>query len=131
MSRRAAERAAVIAVVRRYYAIANNLRRDMDASALAALFTPRCVCQQQVRAIRRAAAKHEHYVDQAHLNAITPLIDGPTEARILVDLSVSRGGLSTPSGRRVTSVPPAPDIHRLFQLRFTGGRWLIDEFEIA
>jgi hypothetical protein len=128
---RKTELAAATAVVRRYYAIANDLPRNMDANALAALFTSGCPCQAQARAIRQAAARDEHYVDQSQFNALRPSLDEPGYADVLVDLNVSRGGLSTARGQRVTSVPPANHVLRVFRLKRDAGSWLIFRIDAA
>jgi hypothetical protein len=126
-----AELAAATAVVRHYYAIANALRRHMDAAALAALFTPACPCQAQARAVRRAAAKHEHYVDQATLNALRPSLQDRTHAYVLVDLNASRGGLVRSDGARITSVPAQRHVQRVFRLALINGHWRIYRIEAA
>jgi hypothetical protein len=126
---RKAELAAATAVVRRYYAIANELRTHMDAGALAMLFTRSCPCQQQVRAIRAAAARHEHYIDQARLNVLRPELEGTNTASVLVDFDAGRGGLATRSGRQVTSAPAKNHVRRVFRLERTGARWLIFEID--
>lgn len=124
-----AELAAAKAVVTRYYEVANGLRTRMDAPALAALMTTRCPCRAQVRAVRTAAQKGEHYIDHAHINELVPSGEGPTAAFVLVDLDASRGGLETSDGRIVTSAPPRKHIRRVFRLVNRNGNWLIDRIE--
>jgi hypothetical protein len=125
------ELAAVKDVVRHYYAIANNLHLNMDSSALAALFTPACRCQAQVRAVRSAAAKGEHYIDQARINALRANDQGPRFAHVLADIDAARGGLETADGRRITSVAPRNHVRRAFSLeRFRRG-WLIYSINVA
>jgi hypothetical protein len=128
---KAAELAAATAVVRHYYAIANNLRHDMDSSALAALFTPECVCQAQVDAVRSSRAKGEHYIDQAHLNSVVTNSEGPDRADVLVDLTASRGGLVKADGTQVTHGRPRNHVKRLFLLQLAHAGWLIYEIENA
>lgn len=130
-SGKAAELAAATAVVRRYYAIANNFRHDMDSRSLAALFTPRCVCQAQARAVRSAAAKHEHYTDHAHLNSLVFSSEGPGRADVLVDLDASRGGLVKADGTRVTYAAHQRHVKRVFRLERLRGSWLISGIELA
>jgi hypothetical protein len=124
-----AELAAATAVVAQYYKVANNLKTHMDAPALAALMTSRCPCRAQVRAVRDAAQKGEHYIDHAHINNLVPSVEGPAAAFVLVDLNASRGGLETSDGRTVTSAPAAKHIRRVFRLVNLDGHWLIDRIE--
>lgn len=131
LSAKAAELAAATAVVRRYYEIANNLHRSMDADALAALFTSNCFCRAQVRAVRSAAAKGEHYIDQARLNSVVANTEGPTRADVLVDLNAARGGLVRADGSQVTSGRPQRHVKRVFRLHHVGNQWLITAIEMA
>lgn len=101
----------------------------MAAGALSSLLTPACPCQAQVRAIRRAARRGEHYVDHASLNALRPSVEGPQHAFVLVNLDTGRGGLMTQDGSRVTSAGPQHGIQRVFRLVDVGGRWLISQIE--
>jgi hypothetical protein len=121
---------AVTSVVRRYYEIANHLRHDMDFRALAALFTANCFCRIQVRAVRAAARRGEHYVDQATLNSVVTNIDGPRLADVLVDLNVSRGGLVSADGVPVTRAAPR-HLKRVFRLERVPRGWLISDIEAA
>jgi hypothetical protein len=131
LSPRQQERTAVVAAVRRYYTITNRLHREMDASALAALFTASCACQAQVVAVRTAARQKEHYIDHAHLNRLVPTLHGSRQADVLVDLNAARGGLVTSAGRVVTSAPPARHVERVFRLERVHARWLIYRIETA
>jgi hypothetical protein len=119
----------VVTVVRHYYAAANRLPRDMNAHALADLFTASCPCQAQVQAIRRAAERGEHYIDHARLNVLRPTVESSRRATVLVDLDAARGGLSRADGTRVTSAPPAHHVQRLFHLVRSHGQWLIDRID--
>ncbi|HET7309884.1 MAG TPA: hypothetical protein VFJ17_01005 [Mycobacteriales bacterium] len=128
---KAAELAAVKAVVRRYYALANQLHRTMDADPLAQLMTPDCSCRQQIQAIRSAAAVHNHYVDTATITSLTPALDSATTADVLVEFDAGVGGLVDASGRVITKSPPRKGIRRLFLLRLVGHQWLIAEIRAA
>jgi hypothetical protein len=120
---------AALGVVRRYYQVFNSLHRSMDAAALAALLTPTCPCQAQVEAIRRAAARGEHYVDRASINVMRPSIQDARHAFVLVNLDTGRGGLMTANGRHLTSAPPRHGVQRVFRLVRQGRRWSIAAIE--
>jgi hypothetical protein len=124
-----AELAAAKAVVTQYYQVANSLKTHMDAPALSALMTATCPCRAQVRAVRDAAQKGEHYIDHAHINNLVPSVEGPAAAFVLVDINASRGGLETADGRAITSAPAAKHIRRVFRLVNLDGHWLIDRIE--
>jgi hypothetical protein len=114
----------VHAVVTRYFEVLNQLHVDMNDTALADLFTPECPCQEQVRAIRGAAANGERYLDRIRLEALRINLDGPRTADVVADYQLVRGGLVDAAGRRLTRNPP----HRVrwdFQLRRARGRWRI------
>jgi hypothetical protein len=131
VSPEAAELAAATAVVRRYYAIANNLRHDMNFRALEALFTSACYCQAQARSVREAAALHEHYIDQAHLNVLRPSSEGIGRAYVLVNFDAARGGLVKADGTTVTSIPPKRHVERVFRLEHFHRGWLITSIEFS
>lgn len=126
-----AELAAATAVVRRYYAVLNDLHKSMNADDFATLFTRTCPCQQQVRAVRLAKAKGEHYIDQVHLIKMTPSVDGPNSADVLVLFNARVGGLVDRHNRQLTSAPAARNVHRDFALAKRGGRWLISRLEVV
>jgi hypothetical protein len=123
------ELSAATAVVRHYYRVTNAMRRDMNPHALNALFTSDCQCLAQVLAVRRAAAKGEHYIDHATLHAVKPSIEDRTHAYVLVDLSTSRGGLVRADGSRITSAAPQRHVERVFRLERVGTSWLIYRIE--
>lgn len=125
------ERASVIAVVRRYFRVVNRLSHDMNAVGLAAMFTATCPCRAQVRAVRSAAGKAEHFVGTAHVNVVRPSVEGPTRASVLVNFDVSRSGVVTAGGAMVTSVPARPGLQRIFRLENDGGRWLVYRIDAA
>src|SRR3954452_5449074 len=100
---KAAELAAVKAVVRRYYQLVNRLHSDMPADAFAAIMTPDCVCREQVAAIRQAVSKHQRYIDTATVVSITPALESKTAADALVQYNAGPGGLVNSQGQRVTS----------------------------
>lgn len=127
----AAELAAATAVVKRYYMVLNDLHNDMDAAAFAVLMTASCTCQQQVQAIREAAAKRERYVDHVRLVSMTPTIDSATTADVLVQYDSTRAGLVDAQGNAITSSPPKSGIKRVFHLQLMGGHWLISEIDAA
>jgi hypothetical protein len=117
------------AVVRRYYAALDQLPSDMDPRPLAVLFAPGCACRAQLRAVRRARRRGEHYVDQVDINALVPSRDGPGSADVLADVRASRGGLVSASGQRLTSVPAKRHLRRVFRLVRRRGSWQIAAIE--
>ena len=122
---KAAELAAVKAVVRRYYSLINELHRSMDAEKLGSLMTPSCSCREQVDAIRQAASKGQRYIDTVRLVSLTPAIETPTQADVLVQYNALRGGLVSASGRTITSTRPQEGLKRFFVLQLIGDQWLI------
>jgi len=126
---KAADLAAVKAVVRRYYQLVNRLHSEMPADAFASLMTPTCVCREQVAAIRQAVSKHQRYIDTATVISITPALESKTTADALVQYDAGAGGLVNSQGRRLTSAPPRHGLRRLFHLRLVAGVWLIDDIQ--
>jgi hypothetical protein len=125
------ERASAVAVVRRYFRVLNRLSRDMNATGLATMFAADCPCQAQVRAVRAAAARAEHYVGTAHVNIARPSVESPTRASVLVNVDVSRSGLETAGGAMVTSVPARHHLQRIFQLEKGSRGWLVYRIDAA
>jgi hypothetical protein len=129
LTSRAAELAAVKAVVRRYYEFANQLRHKMDPAPLSRLMTADCSCREQITAIRTAATHGRHYVDTATVRSLTAELEGPTTADVLVEFDAGPGGLVDSAGHVITSVPARNGIKRFFRLRLVGVRWLIWEIQ--
>jgi hypothetical protein len=128
---KAAELAAVKAVVRRYYALINDLHDRMDPAPLAQLMTASCTCRQQLEAVRSAARKGQHYIDTVRLVSLTAALETRSQADVLVQYRALRGGLVTADGRPVTSTKPRAGIKRFFVLQKIGGTWLIAEIRAA
>jgi hypothetical protein len=126
---KAAELAAVSAVIARYFAIVNNLHSDMDSYALGALFTTDCVCQAQTRSVRSAAAQHEHYIDHATVNALRASTEGTNNAGVLADYNTSSGGLVDSQGRRITRTRAKRSVRWQFSLRCIDSHWLISSIQ--
>jgi hypothetical protein len=124
-----AELAAATAVVRRYFAVVNELHEVMDAKSLAAIFASSCPCQQQVRAIKSAGAEGQHFVDHATINALRTNRDGLNLADVLADFNSSAGGLVNSHGHHVTSTKAKKHVRWVFDLRRFGSRWLITSIE--
>jgi hypothetical protein len=112
-------------VVRRYYRVINSLAVDMDPDALAALMTRRCECRAQVRAVRRNAARGRRYLDHVVHLVVTPDLDGPRVATVLVRFDVTREGLVDAAGRQITSNHRHVGVRRIFRLVRTAGGWRI------
>jgi hypothetical protein len=119
---------AATAVVRRYFVIVNNLHRDMDAGALAALFTATCVCQEQAKAVRSASRLGQHYIDHGTINALRTSDQGPGHVGVLADYNSSSGGLVDRHGRRITTTT-AKRVRWFFSLRRLESRWLITNIQ--
>jgi hypothetical protein len=126
---RQAELAAATAVVRRYFAIVNNLHRDMNPQALGSIFAAGCACNAQVEAIRSASRLGEHYIDHATVNELRPSLDGPRSADVLADYAATPGGLVNGQGVRVTRTAGMKHIHWDFRLQLTHGRWTVTAIE--
>jgi hypothetical protein len=118
-------------LVIRYYALASRLSTDMDANALAALFTPTCRCRALSRSVRLARAMGEHYIARFHLTAVTTAIKNPYSADVLVTFDASRDGLVDRHGHHVTSAPAVKNQSRDFVLVKVHGRWLINAMLIV
>jgi hypothetical protein len=103
----------------------------MDPAGFAAIFTKSCACRAQVRAVRRARAHGEHYIDQVHIIKLTPNLDGSRSADVLVSFNASAGGLVDGNNRRLTSAPAARGVHRDFELAKVDGVWLISRLVVA
>jgi hypothetical protein len=119
--------AAATAVVRRYYAALNRLRRQMAAGPVADLLTAECSCRAQITAIRAAIRRGERYTDRIRVTHLVAYLDRPDLVDVAVSLDVRAGGLVDSGGRRLRAPTTLHNLHREILLRLTGGRWLIDE----
>jgi hypothetical protein len=117
--------------VKGYYAALNALHLNMDAAALGAFMAPSCNCRQQVRAVQTAASRHERYIDHVRLVSLTPVLDGPNTADVLVEYNAGPAGLVDARGRMVTRTSAKNGIKRLFHLARQSGDWLIVEIDAA
>lgn len=120
-----AERAAVTAVVRRYFRASNRLAHDMNPTRLQALIARSCPCQAQVESVRNARRAGEHFSGRATIHALRPSLVSPSSATVLADYAFSRGGLIDQAGERVTTIKAQSHIRWLFDLRRVGRRWVI------
>jgi hypothetical protein len=116
-------------VVRRYYKVLNNLKTDMDPSALAALLTNDCKCQEQVKSIRSVKAEGNHYTQQYTIKNLAPGVSNATHGTVLANMAVSTGGIADAHGHYVSRSKADPDYSDEFRLVKKDGRWLI--YEIA
>jgi hypothetical protein len=103
----------------------------MNAGGFAAIFTPTCSCQREVRTVNSAKAKGEHYIAHAHIIKMTPRLDGPDSADVLVAFNQGRGGLVDRHGHQVASTPAARHIQEDFALEKRGGRWVISAIDVV
>src|SRR3954447_704771 len=98
---KAAELAAVKAVVRRYYTLINQLQQSMNADAIAELSTPQCPCRSFVAAIRKTASQGQRYFGHIKIISLSADKDGPDYAEALATYDSSAGGTETRAGRIV------------------------------
>jgi len=103
----------------------------MDAEKLASYMSASCTCRRQADAVRAAASKHQHYIDHVAIVSVTPTLDSPTMADVLVEYDAGPAGLADASGRQVTSTAAKRGVRRLIRLQLEGNRWLISEIDAA
>ena len=127
---RAAELAAVKAVVRRYYQLINGLHLSMNADAIAALSTRDCACRSFVAAIRNTASQGQRYFGHIHVVGLTADMDGPNYAEVLATYDSSAGGTVTNTGRVVYRGTPHHGTVENFLLTKRGGSWLISAITV-
>jgi hypothetical protein len=125
------DRDAATQVVRRYYALLNELPKTMDSRGMASLMAADCRCRAQLAAIDTARSKGEHYIDHVELVSLTPVRDTPTQFSVLVEYNADRGGLVDSHGRRVTTSEPREGVKRLFRVALHANRWLIADIGSA
>jgi hypothetical protein len=118
-------------VVRRYYALLNELVKTMDPRDLASLMARTCPCREQLAAISVAHSKGEHYVDHVELVSLTPVRDTSIEVSVLVEYNADRGGLVDARGRPVTTSAPRKGVKRVFRVIRQANRWLITDIGSA
>jgi hypothetical protein len=127
---KAAELAAVKAVVRRYYALLNAPTTVANADALAAMLTRDCTCRRVVRSMRQMAASGRQYFGRSSLVSLRPYIDSPTEADVYVEYNYSSGGYKDAAGRVLHSEPGRTGVKVDFRLTPVGGRWIISRIDL-
>jgi hypothetical protein len=122
---KAAELAAVKAVVRRYYALLNAPTTVANADALASLMTRECSCRAAASATRQAAVAGETYFGKNQLRSVVANLDGARQADVLVTYDYSAGGRRGSTG----TVMSHSQAHRgaTVDIRLTklGDRWLM------
>jgi hypothetical protein len=128
---RAAELAAVKAVVRRYYALLNAPTTVANAKALAALMTPDCECRRVAESTRQIAERNQHYFGRVRLIAVTPALDGSALADALVQYDYSDGGIRTANGEVVSRSEGRRGTLLSFRFRRIRGLWLISEVVVV
>lgn len=79
--------------------------------------------------MRDAVARHEHYVGTTRIASITPTIDGPVVADVLVEYGYTDGGLVDASGRYVSRESARRNVEADFRLVLVNGQWRIDIIE--
>jgi hypothetical protein len=125
LSSKAADLAAVKAVVRRYYALVNSLGATMDANAIAALSEPSCACRTFVTAVRKTAGQHETYFGQIDVIGLTAVMDSSSYAEVLATYNSSAGGTRSSSGQVLYRGVPHKGTVENFVLHKRKDRWLI------
>ncbi len=124
-SSKAADLAAVKAVVRRYYALLNSPTTVANADALAALMTADCKCRRVADSTREVAERGQHYFGKTHVVAIRAVLDTRDSAEALVQYNVGTSGIETAAGRRLTVYPALHGAKVNFLLRRDGAHWRI------
>jgi hypothetical protein len=122
---KAAELAAVKAVVRRYYMLINQLQRSMNADAIAELSTPQCPCRSFVSAIRSTASRGQRFFGHIEIVGLSADTDGPDYAEVLATYDSSAGGTETGAGKIVYRGRPHHGTVENFLLQKQHGVWLI------
>lgn len=113
------------AVVRRYYAALDGLRRRMRPGPLAALLARTCPCRAQVRAVRTAMRRGERYTDRIRVVALVAHLDRPDLVDVVVTYDVHHGGLVDRAGDPLTAPTTIRNIHRELEVGARAGRWQI------
>ena len=116
---------AVSAVVRQYYSLLNGDTTRANASALSALMTASCPCQEVVSATKQAVARHQHFFGTNRVVSAVPNLDGPNAADVLVTYDYTRSGIKDANGHVVSSGPGRRGTTQDFRLIKRDGRWLI------
>jgi ABC-type phosphate transport system substrate-binding protein len=119
------------ATVRKYYDILNGLKSNMDADALAALFTKDCKCQKQVRSIRSVKADGNHYTQTYTIKNLAPGVSDSNHGTVLVTLSETAGGIANANGKLLQRSSARKNYLRDFHLVKMGQGWLIDEIAVV
>jgi hypothetical protein len=115
------------AVVRDYFQLLNSSTSLATARALAALMTADCKCRRVSSSTREVALKQEHYFGRTTVTNVTPALDGPGMADVLVNYSYTRSGIAAKDGRVLSSSPGRRGAALDFKLRSDGASWLIAE----
>jgi hypothetical protein len=124
---KAAELAAVKAVVRHYYALLNAPTTVANADALARLMTADCSCRRVAESTREVARRAQHYYGKTSVANVRVEIDNNSIAEALVQYSVARSGIAEANGRRLTNYAPVVGAKINFVLQLTKGEWLISQ----
>jgi hypothetical protein len=117
------------AVVRQYVHVVNSQKQHMDADALAALLTKDCLCQKQVKAIRKVKSDGNHYTQQYKVLNLAPAVTDSSEGTVLAQISVSAGGIVDANGHYVRRTKAVPPYQENFRLAKHEKRWLIHAIE--
>jgi hypothetical protein len=122
---KAAELAAVKAVVRRYYQLLNAPTTVANADALAALMAADCSCRAASNATRRAAVAGESYFGKNRLRSLVANLDGAGQADVLVTYDYSAGGRKGSTGTVLSRSKAHRGATVDIGLTKVGSRWLM------
>jgi hypothetical protein len=126
---KAAEMAAVSAVVHQWFRLIDGPTTVEAANAIDAITTPACRCRNASTSMRDAVKKQQHYVGTSHIVSFVPNIDGEATADVLVEYRYTDGGLVDASGHFVAHEKAHTGVESDFRLVRVGGQWLIDIIE--
>jgi hypothetical protein len=120
-----AELAAATAVVRRYYALLNNLSNRTDITSFTAIETAECSCRNFLQSLRMLQGRREHYFGTEHITALRAVVDDPITAEVLISYDATKGGIASDAGKVVSTVPPIKGAALNYRLTSQGGQWRI------
>jgi hypothetical protein len=119
------ELAAATAVVRQYFRLLNQLAQGTAPSDFSALETAGCNCRKFLAMLRVVRSRHRHYFGRAHLTAVRPSVNSPTEVEVLVAYNAGPSGIADSRGRTIHRFPRRTGATEVFTVVRSSQRWLI------
>lgn len=119
-------KAAAVAVVREYFRLLNAPTSVDTATALRALMTDACTCQQVADSTESVARRGQHYFGRTTARHLTPNLDGANAAEVLVDYDYTSSGIANHDGSIVSKSPGRIGATLDFRLRQSASGWLIN-----